>query len=115
VLAPDVNVQRKRHAFLSAGVTLKRSHRCNAGFRHRRHVEGFVNQYVEDTIAPDGKKMVFVTEAVENIPAGWRARETYQVLNDNEFTERFELAAPGEEFKLYSESAFKRAKAEKWN
>ena len=79
------------------------------------HVEGFVNQYVEDTIAPDGKKMVFVTEAIENIPAGWRARETHQVLNDNEFTERFELAAPREEFKLYSETAFKRAKAEKGN
>ena len=79
------------------------------------HVEGFVNQYVEDAIAPDGKKMVFVTEAIENTPAGWRARETYQVLNDNEFTERFELAAPREEFKLYSETAFKRAKAEKGN
>ena len=77
------------------------------------HVEGFVNQYVEDTIAPDGKKMVFVTEAIENIPTGWRARETYQILNDKEFTERFELAAPGEDFKLYSESAFKRAKAGK--
>jgi len=77
------------------------------------HVEGFVNQYVEDTFAPDGKKMVFVTEAIENIPAGWRARETYQVFNDNEFTEQFELAAPGEGFKLYSESAFKRAKAGK--
>ena len=76
-------------------------------------MEGFVNQYVEDTFAPDGKKMVFVTETIENIPAGWRARETYQIRNDNEFTERFELAPPGEEFKLYSESAFKRAKAGK--
>jgi hypothetical protein len=57
--------------------------------------------------------MEFVTEAIENIPAGWRARETYQILNDNEFTERFELAAPGKGFKLYSESTFKRAKASK--
>ncbi len=79
------------------------------------HVEGFVNQYVEDTFAPDRKKMVFVTEAIENIPAGWRARETYQIWDNYEFTERFELAAPGEEFKLYSESAFKRAKADKAN
>jgi hypothetical protein len=79
------------------------------------HVEGFVNQYVEDTFAPDGKKMVFVTEAIENIPAGWRARETYQIWDNYEFTERFELAAPGEEFKVYSESAFKRAKADKAN
>jgi hypothetical protein len=79
------------------------------------HVEGFVNQYVEDTFAPDGKKMVFVTEAIENVPAGRRARETYQITNDDEFIERFELAAPSEEFKLYSESAFKRAKAGKSN
>ena len=59
--------------------------------------------------------MVFVTEAIENIPAGWRARETYQILNDNEFTERFELAAPGQDFKLYSQSAFKKAKGSKAN
>ena len=26
------------------------------------HAEGFVNQYVEDTFAPDGKRMVFVTD-----------------------------------------------------
>lgn len=77
------------------------------------HVEGFVNQYVEDNFTPDGKKMVFVTEAIENIPAGWRARETYQIVNQNEFTERFDLAAPGEDFKLYSESAFKKAKSGK--
>ncbi len=77
------------------------------------HLEGFVNQYVEESLTPDGKKLVFVTEAIENIPTGWRARETYQFLNDNEFTERFELAAPGQDFKLYSESAFKRAKTGK--
>jgi hypothetical protein len=59
--------------------------------------------------------MVFVTEAIQNIPAGWRERETYRILNDNEFSERFELAAPGEDFKLYSERAFKRARAAKAN
>jgi hypothetical protein len=34
-------------------------------------------------------------------------------LNDNEFTGGFELAAAGQDFELYSESAFKRAKAGK--
>ncbi len=72
------------------------------------HVEGFVNQYVSDSISPDGKTLVFVTEAVENIPPGWRARETYQILSDSEFVERFELAAPGKEFELYSENWLKR-------
>ena len=40
------------------------------------HTEGFVNQYVEDTTSPS-TRVVFNTEAIENIPAGWRARETY--------------------------------------
>lgn len=72
------------------------------------HVEGFVNQYVLDSLAPDGQEIVFVTESIENIPAGWRARETYQIHNSDEFTERFELAAPGKEFELYSQSHLKR-------
>jgi hypothetical protein len=59
------------------------------------HVEGFVNQYVLDSLAADGKTLVLVTESIENIPAGWRARETYKILNDNEFVELFELAEPG--------------------
>ena len=51
------------------------------------HIEGFVNQYKLDSISADGKRIVFVSEAIENIPIGWRAKETYQILNDNEFTD----------------------------
>ena len=36
-----------------------------------------------------------MSEAIENIPAGWRAREIYTILNNDEFKERFELAEPG--------------------
>ncbi len=72
------------------------------------HVEGFVNQYTLARAAGDGKTLVFESEAIENIPAGWRARETYAVLGPDEFSERFELAAPGKEFELYSESRWKR-------
>ena len=72
------------------------------------HVEGFVNQYVMDYLSPDGKTIVFTTESIENIPAGWRARETYQVLSPDEFTETFELAEPGKEFELYVRNQFKR-------
>jgi hypothetical protein len=72
------------------------------------HMEGFVNQYVLESIAPDGKHFVFATESIENIPAGWRAKETYTVLNQNEFIERFELAQPGKDFELYSENDLKR-------
>lgn len=74
------------------------------------HVEGFVNHFVLEHIDPDGKTFVFVTESIENIPAGWRARETYQVLSPDEFIESFELAAPGQDFKFYSQNHLKRAK-----
>ena len=58
------------------------------------HVEGFVNQYALDYLAPDGKIMVFTSESIENIQPGWRAKETYQVISSNEFAETFELADP---------------------
>jgi hypothetical protein len=72
------------------------------------HVEGFVNQYVLDSLPADGKTLIFVTEGIENIPSGWRARETYNILNDDEFTETFELAPPEQEFELYITNHFKR-------
>jgi len=74
------------------------------------HVEGFVNQYALDRAASDSKTLVFVTESIENIPAGWRARESYRILNNDEFVEVFELAAPGKEFEVYAENRFKRKK-----
>jgi hypothetical protein len=69
------------------------------------HVEGFVNQYVAGEHG-----LVFESESIENIPAGFRARETYTVTGPDSFTERFELAAPGKEFEVYSETRFKRQK-----
>jgi hypothetical protein len=72
------------------------------------HAEGFVNQYVLDSLSSDGKTLVFVTEAIENFWPKWRARETYRILNDNEFTETFELAPPDLEFELYMTNHFKR-------
>jgi hypothetical protein len=74
------------------------------------HTEGFVNQYQLESISADGKVMVFVSEGIENIPAGWRAKETYRILGADEFTETFELAEPGKDFALYSENHFKRQK-----
>lgn len=71
------------------------------------HTEGFVHQYVHDP-AQTGK-LVFTTEAIENIPAGWRARETYLAQGANEFEEIFELAGPGKDFELYSHARLKRA------
>jgi hypothetical protein len=73
------------------------------------HVEGFVNEYVADVTAPAGP-FVFTSESIENIPAGWRARETYTVLGPDEFEELFELAGPGKEFELYSRTRLKRVR-----
>ncbi len=73
------------------------------------HTEGFVNTYVEEPNA-DPKTIVFTSEAIENIPAGYRARETYRVVSDDEFVERFEIAEPGKDFALYSEAHLKRVR-----
>jgi hypothetical protein len=73
------------------------------------HVEGFVNEYVQEP-SPDARTLVFVTESIENIPTGWRARETYTLVSQDEFEEVFELAAPGKPFELYSRTRLKRVK-----
>jgi hypothetical protein len=74
------------------------------------HVESFVIHYVLTSVSADGKTLVFDAESIENIPAGYKARETYKILNENEFTETFEIAAAGKEFEVYSENRFKRRK-----
>jgi hypothetical protein len=74
------------------------------------HGEGFVNQYVMTSASADGKTIVFTSESIENIPSGFRARETYKILGPDEFTEVFEIAEPGKDYQLYSEGHFKRKK-----
>jgi len=65
---------------------------------------------IQTSISDDGKTIVFTAEGIENIPAGWRARETYKIVGPDEFTEVFELAGPGKDFEVYSEGHFKRKK-----
>jgi hypothetical protein len=72
------------------------------------HVEGFVNHYVLESVSEDGRTLVFTTVAIENIPSGWRGRETYQIVSDDEFVETFALAEPGKEFATYSQTRFRR-------
>jgi hypothetical protein len=73
------------------------------------HAEGFVNQYVLDP-AGDPDRLVFVSEAIENIPAGFRARETYVLSGADQLEEIFEIAEPGKEFEVYSRSRLTRAR-----
>lgn len=74
------------------------------------HIEGFVNHYVLDRASPDGKELVFVTESIENIPAGFRARETYRLLGPDELEEVFEIAEPDKDFAEYSRARLRRIK-----
>ena len=75
------------------------------------HKEGFVNQFKLDSISADGKTLVFISESIENIPAGYKARETYQISGDNEFTETFDIFEPGKDFATYSKVKMIRSKA----
>jgi hypothetical protein len=73
------------------------------------HVEGFVNQYLLDASStPD--RLVWVSEAIENIPAGFRARESYMFSGPDQLEEIFEIAEPGKDFELYSRSRLTRAR-----
>jgi hypothetical protein len=74
----------------------------------RFRMEGFVNQYKIELISPDKKLIVFKSENIENIPSGFRAREIYQFVNENEFVETFEMAEPGKDFEVYSKVRLKR-------
>jgi hypothetical protein len=73
------------------------------------HVEDFVNQFREDPVSTV-ERVVFTSEAIENIPAGFRARETYVLQGRDSFEEIFELAEPGKDFETYSRSRFVRVR-----
>lgn len=72
------------------------------------HIEGFVNTYVLDSISPDGNTMIFITEQIENIPQGWKAKETWKKIDEKSFVEIFELSEPGKDFQIYSTATFTR-------
>ncbi len=74
------------------------------------HVEGFVNQFVMTSMSEDRKTFTFTSENIENIPAGWRARETYKFIAADEFIEVFELAEPAKDFEKYTENRYRRKK-----
>ena len=73
------------------------------------HQEGFVNQYAMQAGRPAGT-VVFESEALENVPAGWKARETYEVVSPDAFTETFELARAGGAYEVYGRTRFRRVR-----
>lgn len=77
-------------------------------FLRQFHVESFTLDYHLESISPEKKVLVFMTESIVNIPKGWKARETYRILTDREFEETFELSEPGKDFTVYSKVKFVR-------
>ena len=71
------------------------------------HPEGFVNQFAMKAESLPGK-VVFESEALENVPSGWKARETYEVVSPDEFVETFEIAPGSGAYEVYSRARFKR-------
>jgi hypothetical protein len=74
------------------------------------HNEGIINQFVLNEDLTKDAMVVFDTERIENFGEGWRARESYRVISNDEFVEEFYLAAPGKGYELYVTTRFKRAR-----
>ncbi|HEY3401502.1 MAG TPA: hypothetical protein VGK03_12820 [Geothrix sp.] len=72
------------------------------------HQESFVVTYALNPALSSPSRFVFESEQVENIPSTWKARETYELISNNEFTETFELAQSDKPFAVYSRNHFKR-------
>jgi hypothetical protein len=51
---------------------------------------------------------VFESDQIENLPGDWKARETYEQISQDEFTETFELASPGKAFEVYGKARLSR-------
>jgi len=74
------------------------------------HVEGFVNTYRLTQRPGSSKVLVFESEQIDNLPGEWRARETYEQISDDEFSETFELAPPGKPFETYGKTRLRRVR-----
>jgi hypothetical protein len=55
------------------------------------------------------KTFVFLSETLENLPPGSQARLTYRILDDDNFEQTFDFAAPGREMECYSKGVMTRA------
>ena len=72
------------------------------------HVEGFVNTYRLLPRSATDKRLVFESDQIENLTADWKARETYELISQDESTETFELAPPGKPFEAYGKARLTR-------
>lgn len=73
------------------------------------YVEGFVNQYILEGVSGDGITFTFVSELIENAPAGTKAKLIFKRLDDNTIEQSFHVAFPGHEYGCLSINKLKRA------
>lgn len=73
--------------------------------------EGYINQFVLDTLFTDQKTYIFVTENVENGPKGIQARITLSIIDSKNFSETFELASPGKAYNVCVINRWKRTES----
>lgn len=71
--------------------------------------ETFVNTYSAPVDSLSGDVWTFETIAIENIPAGFKARETYTFTGPDSLEEKFEVAEPGKQYEVYSLNRLRRA------
>lgn len=72
------------------------------------YVEGFVNQYILESVAEEGSLLTFVTEVIENAPPGTKAKLTFKRLSDSELEQSFFVAFPGQELTCLSVNTLKK-------
>ncbi|MDO8378064.1 hypothetical protein [Phenylobacterium sp.] len=71
---------------------------------------GFVSTYAQDLDRSRDRWVVMVSEHLENVPAGWRARYTYEFAGPNAYREHFELDA-GKGLETYVSGKYLRDRA----
>jgi len=72
------------------------------------HAEDITNTFSLDTIKASQGILEFESESIENFKDGWKAKEVYKIISENEFTEIFYLAPPGKQYSEYIRNTFKR-------
>lgn len=72
------------------------------------NIEGFVNQFIVDSLSTDYKFIRFVTESSENAPPGLQARLIYELKDEDHFIEIFELGFPGRDFSCWMTNTWSR-------
>ena len=72
------------------------------------HAEDIINTFSLDSLNAAQGMLEFESVWIENFLEGWKAKEVYKIINENEFIEIFYLAAPGKEYSEYIRNSFKR-------